>query len=53
MKSMRVLLSPNPYRDRDLRSCLTAKKVLDSSGADTVVSLPFELDENSKLELPR
>ena len=35
------------YRDEE-----TAKKILEGSGVDTVVCLPFELEENSRLELP-
>ncbi len=49
---MRVVLSPNPYRDRDLRACLTARRILTSSGVEAAVALPFALDEGSKLEIP-
>ena len=50
---MRAVLSPNPYRDRDLRACLTARRILTSSGVEVAISLPFALDEGSKLEIPQ
>lgn len=49
---MRVILSPNPYRDRGLKAAQSAQKVLESSGVEVSVCLPFELDENSRLEMP-
>lgn len=49
---MKAVLSPNPYRDRGLKVAQAAQKILRSSGIDTVFCLPFDLDENSKLELP-
>ena len=49
---MKVVLSPNPYRDRGLRAAQYAKRVLDRGGVDTVVCLPFEVDSGSHLELP-
>ena len=49
---MKVVLCPNPYRDRGLKAAQSAKKILEGSGVDTVVCLPFELEENSRLELP-
>ena len=49
---MKIVLSPNPYRDRGLRSAQYAKRVLERSGVESVVCLPFELDEGSHLELP-
>ena len=49
---MKVVLSPNPYRVRGLRAAQFARRVLEHSGVETVVCLPFELDEGSRLELP-
>ena len=49
---MKIVLSPNPYRDRGLRSAQYAKRVLERSGVESVICLPFELDEGSHLELP-
>ncbi len=49
---MKVVLSPNPYRDRGLKAAMTARSILEKSGVQAVICLPFELDENSHLELP-
>lgn len=49
---MKVVLSPNPYRDRGLKAAMTARSILEKSGVQAVICLPFELDENSRLELP-
>ncbi len=49
---MKVVLSPNPYRDRGLRAALSAQKILEDHGVNTAICLPFELDENSHVELP-
>lgn len=50
---MTVVLCPNPYRDRGLKAALSAQKVLRQAGVETLMCLPFTLDENSKVELPR
>lgn len=47
----RVILSPNPYRDKDFATLREAMAVLKSAGIDTRVCLPFEVDRN--YELPR
>ena len=47
----RVILSPNPYRDKDFATLRQAMSVLKSAGIDTRVCLPFEVDRN--YELPR
>ncbi len=49
---MKVVLSPNPYRDRGLKAAMAARSVLEANGVQAVICLPFELDENSHLELP-
>ncbi len=49
---MKVVLSPNPYRDRGLKAAITARSILEKNGVQAVICLPFELDENSRLELP-
>ena len=49
---MKIVLSPNPYRDRGLRSAQYARRVLERSGVESVICLPFDLDESSHLELP-
>ena len=47
----RVILSPNPYRDKDFATLREAMAVLKSAGIDTRVCLPFEVDRS--YELPR
>ncbi len=49
---MKIVLSPNPYRDRGLRSAQSAQRILENAGAQAVICLPFELDQGSRLELP-
>ena len=49
---MKVILSPNPYRDLGLKAAQSAKKILDRSGVETAICLPFSLDEHSKVEIP-
>lgn len=49
---MTVVLSPNPYRDRGLKAARSAQKILHQNGVETVMCLPFDLDENSRVELP-
>lgn len=49
---MKVVLSPNPYRDRGLRAALAARRILEKCGVDAPICLPFELDEHSRLEFP-
>ena len=49
---MKIVLSPNPYRDRGLRAAQNADRILREAGAKTRICLPFDLDGNSKIELP-
>lgn len=49
---MTVVLCPNPYRDRGLKSALSAQKILHQSGVDTLMCLPFSLEGDSRVELP-
>ncbi|MBR1779806.1 MAG: NAD(+)/NADH kinase [Oscillospiraceae bacterium] len=48
---MKIILSPNPYRDRGLRAAQSSAKILREAGVDTVLCLPFEPDPH--FELPR
>ena len=50
---MKIILSPNPYRDRGLKTAQSADRILREAGAESRICLPFELDGNSKIELPR
>lgn len=46
---MKVILSPNPYRDRGLKAAQSAEKVLRNAGAETSICLPFDVDGNFDL----
>ena len=48
---MKIVLSPNPYRDRGLRAAQTARRILENAGAETAICLPFEVDQGSRLDL--
>ncbi|MEG1747808.1 MAG: NAD(+)/NADH kinase, partial [Oscillospiraceae bacterium] len=50
---MRVVLSPNPYRDKGLKAAQAAKKILENSGIQTVLCLPFPVDGGAHVELPK
>lgn len=50
---MRIILSSNPYRDRGMRVALEAQRILERSGAETALCLPFQLRKGERSELPR
>ena len=50
---MKVVLSPNPYRDRGLKAALRARDILRAAGAETALCLPFALEQGSHVELPK
>lgn len=47
----RVILSPNPYRDKNFETLREALSVLKDAGIETRVCLPFEVDRS--YDLPR
>ena len=47
----RIVVTPNPYRDKNFQTVRTAMEILRSSGADVRLCLPFEVDK--EYELPR
>jgi NAD+ kinase len=49
---LKAVLSPNPYRDRGLKTSKAAQRILEEHGIQTAICLPFELDENSRLDIP-
>ena len=49
---MKIVLSPNPYRDRGLRAAQAAQRILENAGAQTAICLPFEVEQGGRLELP-
>ncbi|MEG0764641.1 MAG: NAD(+)/NADH kinase [Pseudoflavonifractor sp.] len=50
---MKVVLSPNPYRDKGLKTAQAADRILKSAGISTAMCLPFAPEKGSHLELPR
>ena len=49
---MRVVLSSNPYRDKGLRAGLEAKRILDKSGVEAILCLPFTPKKGERLDVP-
>ena len=47
----RVILTPNPYRDKGFHTARAAMKILQRSGMEVRLCLPFEVDRS--YELPR
>lgn len=47
----RVILAPNPYRDKGFRTVLAAQRILQDAGMETRICLPFEVDKS--FELPK
>lgn len=46
-----IILTPNPYRDKNFQTVRTAAKVLKDAGMEPRICLPFEVDRN--YELPK
>ena len=42
MEKRKIILCPNPYRDKDMRVAARSKAILDEVGFETVVCLPFQ-----------
>ena len=47
----RVILTPNPYRDKNFQTVRNAMKILEDCGIETKLCLPFEV--NKSFELPK
>lgn len=47
----RVLISPNPYRDKSFQYALEAERILHGVGIETRICLPFGIDKN--MEYPK
>lgn len=45
----KVILTPNPYRDKNFQSVRTAIQILQESGMDVKICLPFEVDKSYDL----
>ena len=48
---MKIILSPNPYRDRGLKTAQNAERILRQAGVETCFCLPFEPDPH--FDLPK
>lgn len=46
---MKIILTPNPYRDRNFQTVREAMRILIQSGAEVKVCLPFEVDRSCDL----
>ncbi len=47
----KILLTPNPYRDKNFYTVRSAFEILKAAGADVKICLPFDVDKSC--ELPR
>ena len=47
----RVILTPNPYRDKNFQTVRKAQEILAQSGIDARICLPFDVDRS--FELPK
>ena len=47
----KVILAPNPYRDKNFQTVREAMKVLKSAGMEVRLCLPFDVDKS--YELPK
>ena len=46
---MKVVMTPNPYRDKQFRVVQQARSILQSSGVEVSICLPFEVDRDFEL----
>ena len=49
---MKIVLTPNPFRDRGLRAAQSAQRILENAGASTAICLPFDVEQGGRLDLP-
>ena len=49
---MKVVLCPNPYRDRGLKAARSAERILKNAGVESVMSLPVAVEGNG-VDLPK
>ena len=45
----RVILTPNPYRDKDFQTVRRASQILTEAGIEVRLCLPFEVDRSYDL----
>ena len=46
---MKIILAPNPYRDKQFQTALQAKKILEECGCVPRMCLPFDVDRDFEL----
>lgn len=46
---MKIVLTPNPYRDRNFKHVEQAVSILQQAGVETKICLPFDVDKNFEL----
>ena len=46
---MKVVMTPNPYRDRNFKYADQAEQILRAAGVETRLCLPFGVDKNFEL----
>lgn len=44
---MKIVLSPNPYRDKGLKAAQSADRILKEAGCETCMCFPFDLEKGS------
>ena len=49
---MKIILSSNPYRDKGLRAALEAKHILEQTGAEISICLPFVPKKGERFDIP-
>lgn len=49
---MKIVLSPNPYRDKGMKTAMAAREILKQSGVETAMCLPFSRDADAPADLP-
>jgi len=49
---VKIILSPNPYRDKGLKAAQAAERILKNAGVETRICLPFTT-EGSDIKFPR
>ena len=48
----KVILTPNPYRDKEFQTVREAAKILRDAGVEVKFCLPFEVDRSYELPKP-
>lgn len=46
---MKIVMTPNPYRDRNFKNVEQAAEILQAAGAETRICLPFDVDKSFEL----